>query len=185
MGLTLASLFSGWGAPERELRILMLGLDAAGKTTLLYRFKLGEVEHTVPTIGFNVETVHYKNVTFQVWDVGGQDKIRSLWRHYFEGTNGLIFVLDSADKSRLAEARRELDNLLNEPELRDAVVLVFANKMDLPGAMSVADVVGGLGLTERRSHKWKCFATCAATGEGMYEGMDWLSAEVKTPAQRT
>ena len=63
-----------------------VGLDAAGKTTILYKLKLGEVVTTIPTIGFNVETVEYKNISFTVWDVGGQDKIRPLWRHYFQNT---------------------------------------------------------------------------------------------------
>ena len=113
---------------KKEMRILMVGLDAAGKTTILYKLKLGEIVTTIPTIGFNVETVEYKNINFTVWDVGGQDKIRPLWRHYFQNTQGLIFVVDSNDRDRAAEARDELHRMLNEDELRDAVLLVFANK---------------------------------------------------------
>merc|ERR1711981_1284307 len=118
-----------------EMRILMVGLDAAGKTTVLYKLKIGEVVTTIPTIGFNVETVDYKNIRFTVWDIGGQDKIRPLWRHYYENANGIIFVIDSNDRDRMQEAKAELDNLLKEDELKDAVVLVFANKQDLPNAM--------------------------------------------------
>jgi ADP-ribosylation factor protein 6 len=70
---------------SKEMRLLMLGLDAAGKTTILYKLKLNQDVTTIPTVGFNVETVTYKNVKFNVWDVGGQDKIRPLWRHYFSG----------------------------------------------------------------------------------------------------
>merc|ERR1712195_452377 len=77
---------------KKDCRILMVGLDAAGKTTILYKLKLGEVVTTIPTIGFNVETVEYKNIAFTVWDVGGQDKIRPLWRHYYTNTEGIIFV---------------------------------------------------------------------------------------------
>ena len=83
---------------KQEMRILMVGLDAAGKTTILYKLKLGEAVTTIPTIGFNVETVEYKNISFTVWDVGGQDKIRPLWRHYYQNTQGLIFVVDSNDR---------------------------------------------------------------------------------------
>ncbi len=83
-------------------------------------------------IGFNVETVEYKNIQFTVWDVGGQDKIRPLWRHYFQNTQGIIFVVDSNDRERVLEAREELQRMLNEDELRDALLLVFANKQDLP-----------------------------------------------------
>merc|ERR1719363_23647 len=123
---------------KTELRILMVGLDAAGKTTILYKLHLGEVVTTIPTIGFNVETVEYKNINFTVWDVGGQDKIRKLWRHYYTNTQGLIFVVDSNDRERMDAARDELHRMLNEDELRDSVLLVFANKQDLPNAMNAA-----------------------------------------------
>ena len=161
------------------MRILMVGLDAAGKTTILYvthfvsniiqnniyiytyiyyfylfifreinlckangryKLKLGEIVTTIPTIGFNVETVEYKNISFTVWDVGGQDKIRPLWRHYFQNTQGIIFVVDSNDRERITEAREELSRMLSEDELRDALLLVFANKQDLPNAMNAAEI---------------------------------------------
>ena len=127
MGNLFANLFSGLFG-KRDMRILMVGLDAAGKTTILYKLKLGEIVTTIPTIGFNVETVEYKNISFTVWDVGGQDKIRPLWRHYFQNTQGLIFVVDSNDRERVGEARDELHRMLQEDELRDAVLLIFANK---------------------------------------------------------
>ena len=97
MGLTISSLFTKLFG-NKQVRILMVGLDAAGKTTILYKLKLGDVVTTIPTIGFNVETVEYKNIKFTVWDVGGQDRIRPLWRHYFQNTQGLIFVVDSNDR---------------------------------------------------------------------------------------
>merc|ERR1712193_601838 len=106
---------------KTEMRILMVGLDAAGKTTILYKLKLGEVVTTIPTIGFNVETVEYKNIRFTVWDVGGQDKIRPLWRYYYQGTQGLIFVVDSNDRDRVEDAREELKKMLEEDAMRDAV----------------------------------------------------------------
>ncbi|OXK50103.1 hypothetical protein CDL38_02810 [Escherichia coli] len=157
------------------MRILMVGLDAAGKTTILYKLKLGEIVTTIPTIGFNVETVEYKNINFTVWDVGGQDKIRPLWRHYFQNTQGLIFVVDSNDRERINEANEELQKMLNEDELRDAVLLVFCNKQDLPNAMSVAEVTDKLGLHSLRNRKWYIQSTCATSGDGLYEGLDWLS----------
>merc|ERR1711865_1226524 len=93
---------------KKEMRILMVGLDAAGKTTILYKLKLGEVVTTIPTIGLNVEEVQYKNINFTVWDVGGQDKIRKLWRYYYQNTQGLIFVVDSNDRDRIQDAREEI-----------------------------------------------------------------------------
>jgi len=170
MGGIFAKLFG-----KREARILMVGLDAAGKTTILYKLKLGEVVTTIPTIGFNVETVEYKKVSFTVWDVGGQDKIRPLWRHYFQNTQGLIFVVDSNDRERVSEASEELQKMLREEELRDAIVLVLANKQDLPNAMKVSEVTDKLGLHSLGSRKWYIQATCASTGDGLYEGLEWLS----------
>merc|ERR1711916_362923 len=138
MGNIFQKLLSNFG--KKDMRILMVGLDAAGKTTIL-------------TIGFNVETVEYKKINFTVWDVGGQDKIRPLWRHYFQNTQGLIFVVDSNDRERVQEAHDELSKMLNEDELRDAVLLVFANKQDLPNAMSVAEITDKLGLHSLRNRK--------------------------------
>ncbi|XP_069016107.1 ADP-ribosylation factor 2b isoform X1 [Embiotoca jacksoni] len=178
MGNVFTNLFKGLFG-KKEMRILMVGLDAAGKTTILYKLKLGEIVTTIPTIGFNVETVEYKNISFTVWDVGGQDKIRPLWRHYFQNTQGLIFVVDSNDRERVNEAREELSRMLAEDELRDAVLLVFANKQDLPNAMNAAEITDKLGLHALRQRSWYIQATCATSGDGLYEGLDWLSNQLK------
>eukprot|EP01087_Luapelamoeba_hula_P023945 TRINITY_DN8943_c0_g1_i1.p1 TRINITY_DN8943_c0_g1~~TRINITY_DN8943_c0_g1_i1.p1 ORF type:complete len:181 (+),score=36.21 TRINITY_DN8943_c0_g1_i1:211-753(+) len=178
MGGLLSSL--KWGKKER--RILLVGLDAAGKTTILYKLKLGELVTTIPTIGFNVETVAYKNLKFTIWDVGGQDKIRPLWRHYYQNTDAIIFVVDSNDRDRVASnqgsAQEELQKMLREDELRDAALLVLANKQDLPNAMSVAEVTDKLGLHQMRNRSWFIQGCCAKTGDGLYEGLDWLSKTV-------
>ncbi|XP_060622082.2 ADP-ribosylation factor 4-like [Anolis sagrei] len=177
MGLSISSLFSRLFG-KKQMRILMVGLDAAGKTTLLFKLKLGEIVTTLPTIGFNVETVEYKNICFTVWDVGGQDKIRRLWWHYYQNTQGLIFVVDSNDRDRIEEAAKELQKMLEENELRDAVLLVFANKQDLPNAMAVNEMTDKLGLQTVRNRSWYVQATCATQGTGLYEGLDWLSNEL-------
>ncbi|KAK4297853.1 hypothetical protein Pmani_029762 [Petrolisthes manimaculis] len=158
--------------------MLMVGLDAGGKTTILYKLKLGEVVTTLPTIGFNVETVEYKNISFTVWDIGGQDKIRPLWRHYFQNMQGIIFVIDSNDRERIGEAKEELMQMLAEIQLRDAVLLVFANKQDLPNAMNTAEITDKLGLASLRNRNWYIQATCATSGDGLYEGLDWLSNQL-------
>lgn len=181
MGASLSNIWKKMFG-KKEMRILMVGLDAAGKTTILYKLKLGDVVTTIPTIGFNVETVEYKNISFTVWDVGGQDKIRPLWRHYFCNTQGVIFVVDSNDRERIdatnsaeASAQEELHRMLSEDELRDAVLLVFANKQDLPNALSVAEITERLKLNAIRNRSWYIQATCATSGDGLYEGLDWLS----------
>merc|ERR1712146_253529 len=103
----------------------------------------------------------------------GQDKIRPLWRHYYQNTQGLIFVVDSNDRDRIDDAREELSRMLAEDELKDAVV--FANKQDLPQAMPAAEVTEKLGLQQMRNRQWYIQSTCATTGDGLYEGLDWLS----------
>ena len=164
---------------KEDVRILMVGLDNAGKTTILYRLKLEEIVSTVPTLGFNVETVTYKNISFTVWDIGGQDKIRSLWRVYFQGTQGLIFVVDSADRERIEEAKTELHKLLGEEQLANVVLLVLANKQDMPDAMAASDVREMLGLGSMRERPWFVQSSCAVKGKGLYEGLDWLASQIR------
>lgn len=162
-------------------RILMLGLDCAGKTTVLYKFKLNETVSTIPTIGFNVETVApIKGLEFTVWDVGGQERIRALWRHYYQNCDGLIYVVDSSDTVRVEEAKEELDGILENPEMSRVPILVFANKQDLPHALSCSELISRLDLHKiGATHKWHVQATCATNGDGLYEGMEAFAALVK------
>ncbi|KAM6928473.1 ADP-ribosylation factor 4-like [Xenentodon cancila] len=176
MGGIISQIFSRFTS-KTPARILMVGLDAAGKTTLLYRLKLAEVVTTIPTVGFNVETVEFKNISFTVWDVGGQTIIRPLWRHYYTNTQGLIFVVDSNDPERIKEAADELHMMLQEDELTAVAVLVFANKQDLPRAMSVSDITEALHLSGV-TQPWFVQASCAISGAGLVEGLDWLSNQI-------
>ncbi|RPA77754.1 ARF/SAR superfamily [Ascobolus immersus RN42] len=178
MGGTFSTLFSKlWS--KKEVRILILGLDNAGKTTLLYRLKIGEVVTTVPTIGFNVESVTYKNLNFNVWDLGGQTSIRPYWRCYYANTAAVIFVIDATDRERLETAREELYAMLNEDELKDAALLVFANKQDQPGVLGAAEISSALGLASFKERSWSIVGCSAVTGEGVSEGMDWLVTTVQ------
>jgi len=159
---------------NKDVRILILGLDGAGKTTILYKLQCGEVVTTIPTIGFNVENVTYKNIRFQVWDLGGQTSIRPYWRCYYTNANAIIYVVDSADPERLGISKEELVAMLEEEELKDAVLLVFANKQDLPGALSDVEVSEGLGLAHLKHRRWAIFKTSAVKGVGLNEGLDWM-----------
>eukprot|EP00928_Gymnodinium_smaydae_P020227 TRINITY_DN1781_c1_g1_i2.p1 TRINITY_DN1781_c1_g1~~TRINITY_DN1781_c1_g1_i2.p1 ORF type:complete len:233 (-),score=41.92 TRINITY_DN1781_c1_g1_i2:175-873(-) len=178
----ISSLMSRFRS-NHECRILMVGLDAAGKTTILYKLNLGTVETTIPTIGFNVEHVEYagrsKIVNFTAWDVGGRDKIRPLWRHYYRHVNALIFVVDSNDRDRIEDAKDQLDSLLSEDEVENYPLLVFANKQDLPTSMKPAEVVEKLGLHGIRGRKWFIAGSVATRGEGLYEGLEWLTETVE------
>lgn len=177
MGNVLTSILSRLFG-NREVRILILGLDNAGKTTLLYRLQVDEVCETIPTIGFNVETIQYKNVKFQVWDLGGQTSIRPFWRCYYPNTNAIIFVIDSADRDRLADAKEELHLMLEEDELKGVTLLVFANKQDLSGAVPVPEISAALGLDEIRNRTWTIMKSSAVRGMGITEGLDWLVQQI-------
>ncbi|RIB03015.1 ADP-ribosylation factor family-domain-containing protein [Gigaspora rosea] len=160
-----------WG--EKEVRILILGLDGAGKTTILYRLQIGEVVTTIPTIGFNVETVTYKNIKFQVWDLGGENHYSPYWRCYYANTDAVIYVVDSIDRDRLSTSKEELHAMLDEEELREAALLVFANKQDMVGALTSAEVSDALGLSTLKNRQWSIYKTSAVKGDGLTEGLDW------------
>uniref|UniRef100_A0A9L0JIS0 ARF GTPase 1 n=1 Tax=Equus asinus TaxID=9793 RepID=A0A9L0JIS0_EQUAS len=228
MGNIFANLFKGLFG-KKEMRILMVGLDAAGKTTILYKLKLGEIVTTIPTIGERLGC----------WGLLGSSRAggltlamllqASMWRPWSTRTSaslcgtwaartrsglcgattsrthkvrvgpwpvgegravlgactnaccpaGLIFVVDSNDRERVNEAREELMRMLAEDELRDAVLLVFANKQDLPNAMNAAEITDKLGLHSLRHRNWYIQATCATSGDGLYEGLDWLSNQLR------
>lgn len=154
----------------------MLGLDNAGKTTVLYKLKLDQPVSAIPTVGFNVETITFKNVKFGIWDVGGQDKIRPLWRHYYTGTQGLIFVIDSSDRERVDEARQELYRIAMDRGMSEIPILIFANKQDMPNAMKPQEIQQRLELSHGplRQRNWIVQPSTATTGDGIYEGLGWL-----------
>lgn len=156
----------------------MLGLDSAGKTTILYKMQLGEVVTTMPTIGHIFEHVRFEGasiVEFNAWDVGGRSKIRPLWLHYCKAANCAVFVVDSNDRERLEEAKDELHRLLSEDEVLDFPLLVFANKQDLPNAMRGPEVIEKLGLHQVRNRLWFLQECTATDGSGLFEGIEWLS----------
>ncbi|KAJ1496849.1 Arf GTPase arl1 [Coelomomyces lativittatus] len=136
--------------------------------------QLGEVVTTIPTIGFNVESVKYKNIKFQVWDLGGQSSIRPYWRCYYLNTDAVIYVVDSCDQERMGVSKEELVSMLEEEELKQAALLVMANKQDVPGALTPIEVSEKLGLTSLGTRQWQIFKTSATQGEGLTEALDWL-----------
>ncbi len=155
-------------------RVLLLGLDAVGKTTMLYKLKLKETVATIPTVGFNVETVQLtKNATFTIWDVGGGAKIYPLWRHYFNGTQGIMYIVDASDSSRFSEAKRWLDMLLDSDELVDVLIFLLANKQDLPHAISPSEVAMAMGLDDAGvdGGRVRVRGTSTMTGDGVQEAM--------------
>eukprot|EP00211_Chloroparvula_japonica_P008440 CAMPEP_0119136478 /NCGR_PEP_ID=MMETSP1310-20130426/21492_1 /TAXON_ID=464262 /ORGANISM="Genus nov. species nov., Strain RCC2339" /LENGTH=167 /DNA_ID=CAMNT_0007127465 /DNA_START=81 /DNA_END=581 /DNA_ORIENTATION=+ len=154
--------------------VLMIGVDGAGKTSILYKLQLGEVVTTIPTIGFSVETIECRerNVEYTAWDVGGEDKLRSLWKYYYEGVMHIIAVVDSTDRKRISEAQAELHLMLDEPLLSSAKLLVFANKQDLTSAMDTNEVATKLNLYSLQ-REWHIQSSSAVTGDGLQPGLDW------------
>ena len=163
---------------SKKIRVIMVGLDAAGKTTILYKLNLGEVITHTPTIGINLEILEYRFGSITAWDLGGSSRLRLLWLHYYENTQGLIFVVDSIDRDRIEDAREELHRLVNEELLKEAVVLVLANKQDLPGAMTTEEITEKLELCSIRGRNWLIQGCSAIHGEGLFEGLEWISTAI-------
>lgn len=172
---------------QQTARLMLVGPEAAGKSTLLCKVNLGDVVPTVPTVGFKVDTMEYKDFRFTVWEhrtIAGQDKIRNIWRKNYEGMDGIVFVVDSSDVDRLAEARQALHNMLQEEELVEAAVLVIANKQDLPHALNGEEICEKLDLEHLPGRQqWFLQPASAVSGDGLYEGLDWLASELKLAMQ--
>uniref|UniRef100_A0A0A0KGG8 ADP-ribosylation factor-like protein 2 n=1 Tax=Cucumis sativus TaxID=3659 RepID=A0A0A0KGG8_CUCSA len=164
---------------EKEMRILMVGLDNSGKTTIVLKINGEDTSVISPTLGFNIKTIIYHKYTLNIWDVGGQKTIRSCWRNYFEQRDGLVWVVDSSDLRRLDDCKSELDNLLKEERLSGASLLILANKQDIKGALSPEEIAKVLNLEAMdKTRHWKIVGCSAYTGEGLLEGFDWLVQDV-------
>jgi len=170
----LLSLLRKLHRTDKEARILVLGLDNAGKTTILKKLSDEDISHIMPTQGFNIKSLMHDGFKLNVWDIGGQKTIRPYWRNYYESTDALIFVIDSADRRRQEEAGNELSALFDEDKLAGVPALVFANKQDLLSAGSASEIAESLNLDSVRDRAWQIQACSAKTGEGLQEGMEWV-----------
>ncbi|XP_018957616.1 ADP-ribosylation factor-like protein 3 isoform X2 [Cyprinus carpio] len=167
-------------SPEQEVRILLLGLDNAGKTTILKQLASEDISHITPTQGFNIKSVQSQGFKLNVWDIGGQRKIRPYWRNYFENTDLLIYVIDSSDRKRFDETAQELAELLDEEKLNMVPLLIFANKQDMTMAATAAEIAESLNLHTIRDRIWQIQPCSALTAEGVQEGMVWLCRNIPT-----
>eukprot|EP00064_Thunnus_orientalis_P007450 superscaffoldBa00000830_g7470 len=164
---------------HQEHKVIIVGLDNAGKTTILYQFSMNEVVHTSPTIGSNVEEIVVNNTHFLMWDIGGQESLRSSWNTYYTNTEFVIVVVDSTDRERISVTKEELYRMLAHEDLRKAGLLIFANKQDVKGCMSVAEISQSLQLTSVKDHQWHIQACCALTGEGLCQGLEWMMSRLR------
>ena len=165
---------------DGSVHVVVIGLDSAGKSTVLYRLKFDQYVNTVPTVGFNYEKIKgttgkAKGVTFMIWDVGGQDKVRPLWKSYTRSTDGIVFVVDSSNIERMDEARVELFRITKSPEMSSVPILILANKQDLPEAKDVSELEQALSMSELSAHHlWAIQPCCAITGEGLDIALEQL-----------
>ncbi|XP_056419164.1 ADP-ribosylation factor-like protein 14 [Hyla sarda] len=165
----------------KQARILLLGLDAAGKSTVLYRFKFKEPFSTIPTVGFNVEMIQAKkHLQLTIWDIGGQEKLRSFWCYYFENTDGLVYVVDSTNKQTLDESKKQFQFILQNELIKNVPVVVLANKQDLPGALNADEITRKFNMKKYCCDRdWYVQPCCAITGQGLAEGFNKVSEFVK------
>merc|ERR1711968_99462 len=159
----LLSLLRKLKKTDTEVRILMLGLDNSGKTSILKRLSDEDITHIMPTQGFNIKSLLHEGFKLNVWDIGGQKTIRPYWKNYFENTDALIYVVDSSDRRRLEEASDELQELMEEDKLAGIPILCFANKQDLMNATAADEVVEAMGLMDLKDRAWQIQASSAKT----------------------
>jgi len=160
------------------MRILFLGLDNAGKTTIIKRLNGDDINTISPTLGFEIKTFVHDKYTLNIWDVGGQRMLRPYWRNYFEQTDAIVWVVDSSDRLRMDDCRKELHALLQEDRLAGASLLVFANKQDLAGSLSVQEIRDTLSLDSLTTHQWEILSCSAILGTNLLKGLDWVVGEV-------
>jgi ADP-ribosylation factor-like protein 6 len=183
MGL-LDSLFEWLGLRRRDVSVLVVGLDNSGKSSLLNFLSPSEIQtnDTTPTVGFSVEHFSCKGLSFTAFDMSGQNRYRTLWGNYYRTTNGIIFVIDSSDKTRILVAREEVQQLLSHSDIssRNIPILFFANKMDIRDSLSDVGVSSALGLDSITNKSWHICSSNALSGEGVSDGIEWLSSAIKT-----
>jgi len=170
----LLNILKKYKKNEKEARILVLGLDNSGKTTILKKLSEEDISHIMPTQGFNIKSLVHDGFKLNVWDIGGQKTIRPYWSNYFDSSDSLIYVIDSSDRRRLEESGSELNELLQEDKLANIPLLIFANKQDLIQALPAEEISESLSLHNIRDRTWTIQACSAKEGEGLQEGLEWL-----------
>ena len=178
MGFILSKILEFFTKSRNNFKIIILGMQNAGKTTILYRLSLGQLVKTTPTIGSNVEELTYNNVKFQAWDLGGQESTRSVWDVYYMNTDAIVYVIDSIDDEYYEESKIQFHKMLNNPALKNATILIFANKQDLPGAKTVNKLIEDYEFDKIKSHIWHIQSCSALKGEGLVTGIKWLSEQL-------
>ncbi|XP_039273858.1 ADP-ribosylation factor-like protein 6 [Styela clava] len=194
------SLSKWLAGKKREARILCVGLDNSGKSTILDKFKPKKDQRmdTAATLGFSVEKFKFSNITFTAFDMSGQGRYRNLWEKYYSKCDAIIFVLDSSDRLRIPVAKEELNELLKHPSIAgkpNLPILFYANKCDIRNSMPAPKCAQLLGLNKGSwegndldnespdFRPWYICASNAQTGEGLNEGIKWISEKLVSPGK--
>ncbi|KAL2035117.1 hypothetical protein VTO58DRAFT_101034 [Aureobasidium pullulans] len=164
---------------DKEMRILMLGLDNSGKTSIVKNIMGEDINTVSPTLGFIIKTIDYDGYKLNIWDVGGQKTLRTYWKNYFEKTDTLIWVVDGTDRERIDDCRQELEGLLLQERLMGASLLVFKNKSDVSGCMDSDEIRKALRLDTIHTHRWNIMECSALTGLNLQEGLKWVVQDAK------
>ena len=178
MGFLLSKIIEFFTKSRNNFKIIILGMQNAGKTTILYRLSLGQLVKTTPTIGSNVEELTHNNVKFQAWDLGGQESTRSVWDVYYMSTDAVVYVIDSQDDENFEESKAQFHKVISHPNLKNTIILIFANKQDLPGAKDVNKLIEDYEFDKIKNHIWKIQSCSALKGEGLISGIKWLSEQL-------
>jgi small GTP-binding protein len=184
MGYLISKILQLFQWNKRNFKLIILGLHNAGKTTILYRLSLGQLVTTHPTIGSNVEDISHNNLIFQAWDLGGQKYLRNVWDDYLTNTHGIIFVVDSSDFENYKESKNEFHKLLQNEDLKYNAILIYANKQDIDNAKSVSELIKMYEFDKIKDHLWYIQGCSAKTGQGLLEGLEWLSNQIYKKSTR-
>lgn len=177
----LLSWFSIFQKKKQKVKIICCGLDNSGKTTIINHLKpkKTQMKDITPTVGFSVDNFEKNNLSFTVFDMSGQGKFRNLWESFYADVNGVIFVVDASDRIRMAVAQDELDSLVHHKDLKKVPILFFANKQDLPSSLTAQECSEMLKLHELKDKSWTIVASNALTGEGIEDGVKWISQHIQ------
>ncbi|MHA1270273.1 MAG: ADP-ribosylation factor-like protein [Candidatus Helarchaeota archaeon] len=159
---------------KKNIKMVMIGLDNAGKTSILNYLKSGEMTQTIPTIGVNYESVKFKNLLFNCYDIGGQVAFRQFWGEAVQDCNALLFVMDSADRQRIEEVKKEFTSIVNEFLPPKVPILILSNKIDIEGHMTEAEIANTFNMPELEKRTWHIQETSVITGYGLVEAFIWL-----------
>mmetsp|Transcript_4025 Transcript_4025/g.8145 ORF Transcript_4025/g.8145 Transcript_4025/m.8145 type:complete len:182 (+) Transcript_4025:121-666(+) len=175
----IQAILQALGLASKEARIVILGLDNAGKSTLLHKLCDNELKSFVPTVKAHSRTFSLGKINFTAWDLGGHEQVRELWEEYYSGADAIIFMLDSADRARFKEAKTELGELLRVEDLNAVPILLLANKNDVEGSAAVDELAETLGIADDLDARdLEMFSCSLVSGAGYLEGFRWLSGRL-------